>query len=90
MNRPDWQIVERRSGPCWLHKSGVVWVVHYPLATPPHYQAYKVADYIDARTVVKRGRDPWTVDNRALRPDGFRTLEGAQQAAEKISVDIGK
>lgn len=74
------QIVGRPHGSCWLHKCKPMWIVHYPLAKKPHYQAYRPADWIGANDL--RGRDPWTVDNRAFRQNGYETLEQAMSAVE--------
>lgn len=61
----------------YLHSSSTVWVVFYPNANKPHYQAFKAVEE------VPEGRLPWTVDNRRIGKEGvgYPTLGGAIEAA---------
>lgn len=73
--------VQRVDGEVFAHKSAPVWVVHYPAtdARAEHWNAYRAVAHLP------RGRDPWTVDNRRLEKDGYRTLKAALHAAHEFA-----
>lgn len=78
------RLVERPYGDAWLHQDAPVWVVRYegvPGSQTHRYdswQAYRPRAGVN----VPEGRDPWTVDNRMLGPEGgFPTPEQAFRAA---------
>lgn len=81
MNHPDFKIVKRLPGDCWLHKCGYMWIVYYPLApVGPIYQAYCVVDYLLPDL---KGRDPWTLNNQRLNDKGFASFESAVDAINR-------
>lgn len=87
MTHPEFDIFERESGKVWLHKSKPVWIVFYDAIEGlrlSRYEAYRSVNR------VPKGREPWSVDNKALSPhkDGFRTIEEAFAAAVECEAPI--
>lgn len=83
----NFDLVVRPTSPegVWLHKDKPVWIVFYAAVEGvrlAYYQAYRAVE------PVKKGRDPWSVDNRRIGDPnhGFPTLEAAMQAAEECRV----
>lgn len=69
-------LVDRGCGTVLVHDTLPAWIVHYPAIANVRrefYQAYKSCAHIP------KGRDPWTVDNKAIgnREHGFLTLADA-------------
>lgn len=79
--RSHFKRVYRPFGSVLQHKSAPVWIVHYPAtsATAEHWSAYRAVEHVRA------GRDPWSVVNRSLQKDGFRTLDAALEAAVAVA-----
>lgn len=78
----DFVKVERPVGPCWQHNSKPCWIVYYPAAYPPRYEAYTVKPYVSEIT---KTRLPWTLENMRLsRGGGFKTFDDAVKAIEAL------
>jgi hypothetical protein len=72
--------VERSVDEVLLHTDKPVWIVYYD-----HDNLWKVY-FVTAP--LPKGRKPWTVDNRSLNKDGYRTLEEASKAAHELAVAV--
>lgn len=77
----EFTFVQRLLGDRWLHKSGIMWIVYYPMAPGgPIYQAYAVCEY---ELPIPARRDPWTLNHSRLDPKGFKTFEEAASAIQR-------
>lgn len=81
-----WHTVERSGELILLHNTRPLWIVFYPSFDDGRggafFQAYRIANWMQ-RSLPPSGRNPWTVDNRAIGPRdrGFKTLDEAVAAA---------
>ena len=75
---------QRLTGEYFEHDEHPVWCVFYPATSvkPAHWQGYKAIE------VVKKGRNPYSVDNRRVGDEiGFASQEECEKACLSV---IGK
>lgn len=79
--------IDRGGHDCWLHDSGAMWIVRYEAV--PGGREYDVFHAFRVVAKLPKGRDPWTVDNRRLSPEPFRSLNAAAEAVYAIAKASG-